>query len=416
MAACGKNKVSATENRSGRDQSLGSAFKKHFSQFFEVRPERLHFTAHSHHPWPNVSRQAHLSAWEDANDLADSKWERIFGEVIPRSRGHLARILGLSDPESIVFAPNTHEFVVRILSCFEKAPVRILTTGSEFHSFARQRCRWEESGQVECVEVPTEPFETFPARFAAAAEKHTFDLIFLSRVFFDSGFAADAVSELLNAVGPKEPWIVLDGYHEFMARPTSLGELEDRCFYLAGAYKYAMSGEGACFLHCPSGYGPRPVNTGWFAGFGALEDGAMAKEIPYAEGGQRFAGATVDPTAFYRFNAVMDLWENEGLSVDAIHGHVRSLQGRFLEQLASAKVSNLSPEELVPGAEIAERGNFLTFRTNKAGEISERLESEQVMTDFRGDRLRFGFGIYHDESDIDALMPRLVRALSEVSR
>ena len=37
--------------------------------------------------------------------------------------------------------------------------------------------------------------------------------------------------------------------------------------YLAGGYKYAMAGEGACFMHCPPGFGARPRNTGWYASF-----------------------------------------------------------------------------------------------------------------------------------------------------
>src|SRR3546814_4193410 len=44
-----------------------------------------------------------------------------------------------------------------------------------------------------------------------------------------------------------------------------------RAFYLAGGYKYAMAGEGACFLHAPAGWGLRPRDTGWYAAFGALE-------------------------------------------------------------------------------------------------------------------------------------------------
>ena len=43
----------------------------------------------------------------------------------------------------------------------------------------------------------------------------------------------------------------------FMARPTDLSDIADRAFYLAGGYKYAMAGEGCCFLHCPPDYGPR---------------------------------------------------------------------------------------------------------------------------------------------------------------
>ena len=55
--------------------------------------------------------------------------------------------------------------------------------------------------------------------------------------------------------------LALDGYHAFLARPVDLSGLADRAFFLAGGYKYAMAGEGACFLHCPPGWLPRPRPT-----------------------------------------------------------------------------------------------------------------------------------------------------------
>ena len=53
-------------------------------------------------------------------------------------------------------------------------------------------------------------------------------------------------------------FVVIDGYHGFMAMPTMLESIQDRAFYVAGGYKYAMSGEGVCFLHSPPGYGLAP--------------------------------------------------------------------------------------------------------------------------------------------------------------
>ena len=96
-----------------------------FSHALAAEPERLHFAAHSHHLWPDVTLEAQARAWHDAASLADRKWETIFGSVVPEARGHIARLLGLSDPASIAFAPNTHEFLVRILSCIERVAPRV---------------------------------------------------------------------------------------------------------------------------------------------------------------------------------------------------------------------------------------------------------------------------------------------------
>lgn len=57
------------------------------------------------------------------------------------------------------------------------------------------------------------------------------------------------------------------------------------------------------------------------------------------------------------------------------------------------------------------RGQFLTFETAAAAEMHTRLLAAGVVTDVRGDRLRFGFGVYHDDADIGRGIARMVSAL-----
>src|SRR5687768_16542436 len=147
-----------------------------FSRALSLDPERLHFAAHSHHLWPDASFDGQLRAWVEANRLADRKWDLIFGEVIPEAQAHVARELDLPDPDTVVFAPNTHDLLLRIVSGIERKPVRILSTDGEFHSFRRQGERWEEAGEALITRVPLEPFETFGDRFLAAASGGGFDL------------------------------------------------------------------------------------------------------------------------------------------------------------------------------------------------------------------------------------------------
>ncbi len=320
--------------------------------------------------------------------------------VFPETRALIASTLGLSDPSTLTFAPNTHEFLNRLFSCLEP-PVRLLTTDAEFHSFNRQSRRWEEAGLAIVDRIPAEPFETFAERFTREARAGVHDLIYLSQVFFDSGFVVPELDRVVSSVSEEKALVVIDGYHGFMARPTSLGSIQDRVFYIAGGYKYAMAGEGVCFMHAPRGYGPRPVDTGWYAGFGQLETG-VSEQIQYADDATRFAGATFDVSGVYRMRAVLNWLQDRGVSVADIHKHVTALQGQFLE-------GGDLPGELVPSLP-HERGNFLTFRTERAGEIYSALHDRSVITDYRGDRLRIGFGIYQDETDVD----RLIGVLGEV--
>jgi kynureninase len=381
----------------------------HFSRFRAAHPGRLHFAAHSHHPWPNATESAHARYWTDSATLVDRKWERIFGEVVPAAQQHVARLLSLSDARQVAFAPNTHEFVARLYSCLDAArPLRVLTSASEFHSFRRQTRRLQESGRVVVDEIAAAPWETFGERFAGAARGAQWDLVWLSHVFFDSAFVVRDLEAICAAV-PAEAIVCIDGYHAFCALPVDLTRIHARAFYLAGGYKYAMSGEGACFLAIPPGCDLRPVDTGWFASFDTLAC-APGAQVPFAKDAFRFWGATFDSSGLYRFNAAMDLLLSTGTTIEDIHRHSVSLQKHFLDGLARLRRASLAPHHLVPPAG-APRGNFLAFDIDDAEAIHARIAAQDVTIDRRDRRLRFGFGVYHDAADVERLLGALSRAL-----
>lgn len=385
-------------------------YKAHFRRFLEAVPERLHFAAHSHHYWPDVTFEAQQACWLDAARLADGKWAHLFEAVVPAVQRGIARHLDLPDAASLAFAPNTHDFLRRLLSCLPaERPPRILTSDGEFHSFTRQSARLEEEGLAEVVRVPVEPFDDFRERFAAAGAQAAYDIVFVSQVFFNSGFALADLDGLLAALAASDAMIVIDGYHGFLARPTDLAGIAGRAFYLAGGYKYAMAGEGACFLHVPPGWGARPRDTGWYAAFGALEQ-AGGGGVAYAPDGRRFLGATFDPSGLYRLRAVLDLLERLGLDGAAIHAHARALQDRFLAGLRARPAAALPPGRLLLDPDSLPCGNFLTFDLGSeaaAGALFAQLKASGIVTDVRGPRLRLGFGLYQDEADVDALLARL---------
>jgi selenocysteine lyase/cysteine desulfurase len=386
---------------------LALALRAHYSRFLGARPGVLHFAAHSHHLWPDVTRDAVVQAWDDAARLADHKWDHVLGAVLPRVQAHVARILGFSRPEQIAFAPNTHELVARVFSCFEPGRgLRVLTTDGEFMSFARQLARLEESGEVHATRVPTEPFETFDARFHDAAAAGPWDLVYLSHVFFNSGFAVRDLGGIVAAVREPRTIVMIDGYHGFLALPVRFEAMEQRLFYVAGGYKYAQSGEGACFLHVPPGCALRPRYTGWFARFGRLT-GTAPDRVEYPDDAFRFWGSTFDPTGLYRLGAVLDWLAGLGVGVAEIHAHVQELQRLFLEMLARLDLRALPLGSLVTPPDLSRQGHFLTFRLPRATELAAALRARGVDVDSRADRVRFRFGLYHEPEDIERLAKRL---------
>lgn len=381
------------------------SFKPLFARALGADPDRLHFAAHSHHLWPDASFAGQLEAWEEAARLADRKWDRVMGEVWQQAQAHVAGELGDADPQAIVFSSNTHDFILRLVSACPRREgrLRALTSDGEFHSARRQFDRWAEDGWFEEEKVAAEPFEGFGERLIERARSGDHDLIFVSHVLFGSGRLFDRVEELATLARPDGPWVVVDGYHAFMAidRPITSVAAQS-AFYLGGGYKYAMSGEGCAFLHAPPGFGPRPAVTGWFAEFEdlTLPPGAVG----YASDATRFLGATFDPSALYRFNAVRSVLAENGLTTARISAHVEALQSAFLDRIAGTP---LAGAQLLNPLDGARHARFLAFRTPAALSIHDRLAVRNCITDVRGDVLRIGFALYQDESDVDRLIDLL---------
>lgn len=382
------------------------SYKHLFQRSLAAAPGRLHFAAHSHHLWPDASWLGHQAAWQDAARLADRKWDRVMGEIWPAAQRHVADELKLPDPTSIVFAGNTHDLLLRIVSARCERPLRILTSDGEFHSFRRQSQRWIEAGRVTIDSVPTGA--GFAERLAAAAARGEHDLIFVSQVMFGTGrvLADQALDQLAALATPDGPWVVIDGYHGFMGVENDLSEIADRVFYLAGGYKYAMSGEGVAFLHCPPGFGPRPQITGWYAEF---EDLSLPPgRIGYARDAMRFMGSTFDPSGLYRFVAVRDMLAQEGLTTGAVNAHVAPLREALVAGLAETPLAEA--ELLNAGGD--PRARFLALRSPRAAAWKAALDAQDIVTDVRGDVLRIGFGLYHDARDV----ARMLEALAGLPR
>ncbi|RIX32576.1 aminotransferase class V-fold PLP-dependent enzyme [Sphingomonas edaphi] len=375
-------------------------FKPLFSKSLSAAPDRLHFAAHSHHLWPDASFEGQVECWEDAARLADVKWARVMGEVWPEAQAHVADELGSGDPSAILFSANTHDFLIRLAAACPRGadgPLRVLMSDGEFHSARRQMARWVESGEISLSRVTAESFDDFAERFLAAAQSGEADLILVSHVLFNSGRMFDRLAELAQLSRPGGPWVVIDGYHAFMAidRPID-AQVAASVFYLGGGYKYAMAGEGMGFMHCPPGFGPRPPLTGWYAEFDDLT--LPPGMVGYAKDAMRFMGATFDPSALYRFNAIRRMLGANGITTKRLAARVAGLQEMLLDRLSGTA---LGSAELLNPPSGERHARFFALRSPNAQRWCAELKEQGCITDVRGDVLRIGFGLYHDEEDVE---------------
>ncbi len=376
-------------------------FQKFYSEFLKSHQGNIHMAAHSHHFWPDVARKGHMEAYDRSVQYSDQKWDYIFSKLIPDVQKTIASILNYSRPQDIAFASNTHELFIKVISCFfHQNKIRILTTKSEFHSFSRQLNRLIEAQKVE-VEFLDPSGKEFGQELDSTLTHKEFDLIFLSHVFFDTGYVLPDTAIDLVCQKKKDAVFILDAYHGFCALPTDLSRWENEIYYMAGGYKYAQAGEGMCFLTLPRECKLRPLITGWMAGHSQLES-EQATPVHYENNGFRFWGSTMDTTSFYRFRAVWKFFEINGVSVENLDQYIKSLQAQFL--------NNNPLREHLLNTDLSKQGHFIPLNCKssaQAKELHNQLVGHGVLTDFRGRYLRFGFGAYLDQESIEQVLSSL---------
>jgi len=376
---------------------------RHYSRFRVG--ERLLLTGHSHQAWPDVGFEAQQRAWLDAAEFVDDKWSRAAVQAAAVRAG-FARLIGDS-ADNIALGQNTHELVTRWLSSL---PIlgrpHIVTTDGEFHSIRRQMDRLAEEG-VTVVNVPARPVDTLVERVVASLDSRT-ACAMLSTVLFETAEIVPHLDLLAASCRHHGVPLLLDAYHQLNVVPLDLHRagLGD-VFVTGGGYKYCQLGEGNCFLRVPPGTRMRPVLTGWFAEFDALEDPGRGRVV-YGEGAAAFGGATYDVTSHYRAAAVFAFHEQQGLTPDTLRVISRQQVGLLKSEFERLDLpSSVAQVEAMPDER---RGGFLAIRAVGAKDIARLLHERGVHVDARGDLLRLGPAPYlRDDQLRDA-----IRALGEI--
>ncbi|GLZ42964.1 kynureninase [Actinokineospora sp. NBRC 105648] len=378
----------------------------HYSRFRVG--ERLLLTGHSHQAWPDVALAGQIEAFDDAALAVDEKWGRA-AERADRVRAAYAGLVG--DPGGdIALGVNTHELVVRFLSAVDiTARPRLVTTDGEFHTLRRQLGRLAEEF-IQIVRVPATPVDSLAERLAAEVDDRT-AAVLVSSVLFETARLVPGLAAVARACERHGSELLVDAYHALGVVPFDLDGLAD-AWVVGGGYKYLQLGEGNCFLRLPPhAQDTRPVITGWFAEFDALADERDPTLVAYGRGATRFAGSTYDPTSHYRATHVLDFFDTQGLTPSVL----REISLHQNEVLATAFDALDLPDAVITRDRSAPReafGGFLSLRSPRAGEFQRALAGRGVLTDSRGEYLRFGPAPYLRDDQLAAA----IAALGEVAR
>ncbi|WIX84627.1 kynureninase [Amycolatopsis sp. DG1A-15b] len=386
----------------------GNSLAAHYTRFAVA--DRLLLSGHSHQAWPDVAEEGLLESFADAARDVDGKWERAFAKADELRAGF--RLL-LGDPHGeYALGASTHDLVLRFLSAMElpRRP-RLVTTDGEFHTLRRQLARLEEEG-VEIVRVPLEPVTTLAERVAGEVNDDT-AAVLVSAVLFETSRLVPGLAHLADVCRGRSIELVVDAYHALGVVSFALHDLGlTNAWVLGGGYKYLQLGEGNCFLRLPAhAQELRPVITGWYAEFGALADERHPGQVPYAIGGDRFAGATYDPASHYRGVRVQRFFAEQGLTPEFL----RQVSQHQVGLLASVFDSLGLPEDVVTRdreTPLERIGGFLSLRCADAAGLQAALATEGVRTDSRGQYLRFGPAPYLSDTQLETAMRTLGKVIT----
>ncbi|MGH9349242.1 MAG: kynureninase [Vicinamibacterales bacterium] len=366
----------------------------HYSRFRVA--DRLLLTGHSHQAWPDVAFEAQQQAWLDSAELVDEKWSRA-AEQAARVQAHWKRLLG-DEEGGIALGQNTHELVTRLLSALPLGQrPKLATTDGEFHTIRRQLDRLAEGG-LDVVKVAARPADALADRLVPAVDDRT-ACVLVSSVLYETAEIVPGLGRLAAACAARGSTLLVDAYHHLNVVPFDIAAMGlQQAFVTGGGYKYCQLGEGNGFLRVPPGTRMRPVLTGWFAEFAALEHAASRAAVEYGSGAEAFAGATYDPTAHYRAAAVFEFHVRQGLTPARLREISRHQVGLLQHAFESLDLSPaLARIEPMPSER---RGGFLAIRSPHAGDLSRALRGRGVLTDFRGDLLRLGPAPYLSDTQL----------------
>ena len=372
--------------------------------------ERLLLTGHSHQAWPDCGLHGQQRAWLDAAEYLDRKWERAFDKA-ERVRQGFARLLDDRNGQ-IALGSSTHDLVVRFLSALPlEKRARIVTTDGEFHSLRRQLDRLAEVG-LNVVKVSCSPADHVAERLIEAVDEST-AAVMVSAVFYQTGQIVTGLGSVLQACRRVGANLLVDAYHALNVVPFSIiQERLEGAFVTGGGYKYCQLGEGNAFLRLPPDCRLRPLVTGWFSEFNALDTVRDDGAVVYGKGHARFAGATYDPTSHYRSAEVFDFFQDLGLSpklLREVSQHQIELLARCFDGL-DADPAVITRDRCIPLTAI---GGFLVLRSPWAAQICRSLHARRVYADFRDDALRFGPAPYLSDEQLEASMGILGEVLHD---
>jgi cysteine desulfurase / selenocysteine lyase len=319
------------------------------------------------------------------------------------ARARVAAFIGASSANEIVFTKGATEGINLVASCLPKTG-RILLSQLEHHS---NIVPWQLAG----YEIDVCPLTSDGQIDLDAAEKiltPAHSLVSFAHVSNVLGSTLDAkrAAKLAHAVGAK---LLLDGCQAVPRLPVNVAELDCDFYVFSGHKLYGPTGVGVLWSRAQILDSMRPYQGG-----GAMIDRVSFTETTYAPAPQRFEAGTPAIIEVIGLAAAIDYVDHIGLPV--IHAHETALVRQTREALRTLNsVTLYGPENSAGIVSFTMQGvhphDIGTILDEEGVAVRAGHHCAQPLMDHLGvpATARASFGIYSDESDVEALIAGLER-------
>ena len=372
---------------------------------FPVLADRSYLISASLGPLSHRARAAaeeHLDLWSRLGP--EELWMDHGFPKLQECRELFARLIG-ADPDEVAIVPSVSAGLSSIASClnFDARPKVVMSDMDFPTNLYVWRAQQQRGGKLEVIQSP-DGIRLDAGDVAAAVDDQT-AIVNVNRVLFESSWIVD-LAPIVTAAQAHGAYVVVDDFHGAGVLPVDVHRL-DIDFYLTGALKWLLGGQGLAFLYCKRDLIQRlePSVVGWF---GTKDPFAFDRSgLNLRDDARRFETGTYTLPQAWTAAAGLEMILEVG--VDRIRARNQELTAGIVDRAAVLELGLLSPGE--PDL----RGGLVRIRVPGGDEGAKRvlqhLLDTNVVVDQRGDALRISPHFFNNEADLDRAFAELGKVL-----
>jgi selenocysteine lyase/cysteine desulfurase len=318
--------------------------------------------------------------------------------VATTARERLCRLMVGADPDDIAFLSSSSEGVNAVYDLIDWRAgdnVVLMTNDLEFPSVVLPAVKREQSG-IELRVVGRHGWHVQESAIADAVDGRT-RLVFVSHVSYRTGYRLD-LRRLSSLLSGSDACLAVDATQSLGVVPVNA----DACdFLIATPCKWLLGPHGLGVFYWNRGRRPdlEPTRIGWFS---VIDDLQFPYELkPNAE---RFELGGPNLLGIAALNAGLDVLTLVGIERLEVHAlGLSDLACHHLDELGLPLMSPRDPDR---------RSGIVAWEDPDYLRTAAHLNDEGVVVTGSSGRIRAGFHLYNDTSDVD----RLVSAMQRHSR